>query len=131
MAKNDIAFRSDIELLVNTFYEHVKADPLIGYIFNDIARVDWPKHLPVMYDFWEFLLLNGQGYRGNPIQKHFDLHDKHPLTAAHFDRWLELFRQTVDELFEGPKADDAKFRAYAISETWKPKFGGGHGITLP
>ena len=120
--KTDITTRADIERLIDAFYDHVKADPLIGYIFNDIARVDWSHHLPVMYDFWEFLLLNGENYRSNPIQKHFDLHAKHRLRAEHFDRWLSLFQSTVDEHFAGPRADDAKFRAYAIAETWKPKF---------
>ena len=129
--KPDIAFRTDIEHLINTFYDKVQADPVIGYIFNDVARVDWPKHLPVMYNFWEFLLLGGAHYQGNPIQKHIDLHAVHPLTAEHFDRWLLLFQTAVDELFAGPVADDAKFRAFVISETWKPKFTGGHGIGLP
>lgn len=120
--KYDITLRSDIERLIDAFYEKVKADPVIGYIFNDIARVDWPRHLPIMYDFWEFLLLNGKNYTGNPIQKHFDLHEKHPLRAEHFDRWLVLFQATVDELFAGPVADDAKGRAAAIAGVWKPKF---------
>jgi hemoglobin len=120
--KPDITHRSDIKRLIDTFYEKVKADSVIGYIFNDIAHVDWPKHLPVMYDFWEFLLLSGKNYTGNPIQKHFDLHDKHPLTAEHFDRWLLLFQTTVEELFSGPVADEAKNRAAAIAGVWKPKF---------
>ncbi len=122
--KSDILARPDIEELINTFYDKVKADPLLGHLFNDVARVDWP----VMYDFWEFLLLGGRNYLGNPIQKHFDLHEKHPLRAEHFDRWLLLFQNTVDELFEGPVAEDAKFRAYSIAEVWKPKFTGGHGV---
>ena len=121
---HDITTRADIERLIDTFYERVKADPLIGYIFNEVARVDWAHHLPIMYDFWEFLLLSGENYRGNPIQKHFDLHAKHALRPEHFDRWLALFQATVDELFAGRRADDAKFRAYAIAETWKPKFSG-------
>ena len=121
--KPDIAHSADIRALIDRFYDHVKKDEVIGFIFNDIAQVDWPKHLPVMYAFWEFLLLDKpDAYRGNPIQKHLDLHQKIPLQAEHFDRWLSLFQSTVDELFEGPKADDAKFRAYSISETWKPKF---------
>lgn len=129
--KPDIAHRADIERLINTFYDKVKDDLVLGPIFNDIAQVDWPKHLPVMYNFWEFLLLGGTQYQGNPIQKHVDLHAVHPLTAEHFDRWLLLFQTSVDELFAGQVADDAKFRAYAIAETWKPKFAGGHGIQLP
>jgi hemoglobin len=123
--KNDLKNAADIKALIDQFYEKVRADETIGYIFNDIAQVDWAQHLPVMYAFWEFLLLDAtDGYRGNPIQKHFDLHAKHPLKAAHFDRWLQLFQATVDELFEGPAAENAKFRAFAIAETWKPKFDG-------
>ncbi|MFN0015851.1 MAG: group III truncated hemoglobin [Saprospiraceae bacterium] len=129
--KPDITHRADIERLINVFYEKVQADTLLGPVFNDVANVDWPRHLPVMYNFWEFLLLGGTQYQGNPIQKHVDLHALHPLKAEHFDRWLLLFQSTVDELYVGPVAADAKFRAYAISETWKPKFTGGHGIRLP
>lgn len=123
--KHDIANEADIKLLIDTFYEKVKADDVIGYIFNDVAKVNWAHHLPVMYSFWEFLLLDKQdAYRGNPIQKHLDLHKQVALKSAHFDRWLALFQSTVDELFEGPSAENAKFRAFAISETWKPKFDG-------
>jgi len=123
--KPDISTPADIRALIDTFYEKVQADDVIGYIFNDIAQVDWPHHLPIMYKFWEFLLLGTQdAYRGNPIQKHYDLHAKHPLKIEHFDRWVKLFQGTVDELFEGAGADNAKFRAFAIAETWKPKFDG-------
>lgn len=122
---HDITNTEDIKTLIDHFYAKVQEDEVIGYIFNDIAQVDWPKHLPVMYAFWEFLLLgSSDGYRGNPIQKHFDLHQKHALKVAHFDRWLQLFQSSVDELFVGPTAENAKFRAFAISETWKPKFDG-------
>ena len=127
--KPDISHSEDIRKLINTFYDKVQADDQLGYIFNEVAQVDWEKHLPVMYDFWEFLLLDkSDAYKGNPIQKHFDLHAKHPLKAAHFDRWLALFQSTVDELFEGPAAENAKFRAFAISETWKPKFDGPFAV---
>lgn len=127
--KPDIAHSADIRALIDRFYEKVKEDEVIGFIFNDIAQVDWPQHLPIMYAFWEFLLLDKpDAYRGNPIQKHLDLHLQVPLKSEHFDRWLSLFQSTVDELFEGPKAEDAKFRAYAISETWKPKFVGPFAV---
>jgi hemoglobin len=123
--KPDISTPADIKLLIDTFYSKVQSDDVIGHIFNDIAKVDWAHHLPIMYAFWEFLLLGkADSYRGNPIQKHFDLHQKHPLTAPHFDRWVALFQATVDEFFAGRVAEDAKFRAWAIAETWKPKFAG-------
>jgi hemoglobin len=57
--KKDIADRKDIEQLINSFYDKVRADELIGYIFNDVANVDWPHHMPVMYDFWEGIIFYG------------------------------------------------------------------------
>ena len=127
--KLDILLPADIKLLIDTFYGKVQEDALLGPIFNNVAHVDWPRHLPIMYAFWEFLLLgNADGYRGNPIQTHFDLHRKHPLKAEYFDQWLHLFQSTVDELFSGPKAEEAKFRAFSISETWKPKFDGPFAV---
>jgi hemoglobin len=120
--KHDIALPEDIKHLVDTFYEKVTKDDVIGYIFNDVVQVDWEKHLPKMYAFWEFLVLGMDTFKGNPIEKHFEVHQMTPLKPAHFDRWVMLFQSTVDELFEGHRADNAKFRAYAISETWKPKF---------
>jgi hemoglobin len=118
----DIRDYEDIKTLIDAFYATVTKDELLGPIFNDIANVNWEHHLPVMYNFWEFLLLNGKNYTGNPIQKHFDLHQRFPLNADHFDRWLSIFQATVDSRFSGPVADNAKFRAMAIAETWKPKF---------
>ena len=125
----DIVDPKDIKTLIDAFYSTVTKDALLGPIFNDIAEVDWDHHLPIMYAFWEFLLLGTpDAYRGNPIQKHLDLHQKISLKAEYFDRWLSLFQSTVDEHFDGPVAKDAKFRAYAISETWKPKFDGPFAV---
>ena len=121
----DITAPEDIRQLIDAFYGEVRADVLLGPIFNDVAQVDWPKHLPVMYAFWEFLLLGTpDAYRGNPIEKHNALHLKYPLKNEHFDQWVLLFKKAVDAHFVGPKAEDAKFRAFAIAETWKPKFDG-------
>lgn len=113
--KKDIASRADIELLVTRFYDKVKVDDTIGYIFNDVAKVDWDKHLPAMFNFWENVLLFTGEYRGNPMQIHQHLHQKEPLTKAHFKRWEQLFLQTIDELFEGDKATLARQRAVSIS----------------
>ncbi len=127
--KPDIALSADIKLLIDTFYAKVQTDDMLGPIFNDVAQVDWPRHLPVMYSFWEFLLLGqADAYRGNPIQKHFELNEKHHLKGEYFDHWVALFQATVDELFTGPKAEDAKFRAFAIAATWKPKFDGPFAV---
>lgn len=122
--RKDIETRDDIELLVNSFYEKVKADLVIGYIFTDVFKVNWEKHLPKMYDFWENNLFYTGTYSGNPMISHQHLHKMHPLSADHFERWVSLFTSTVDELFHGAKAKLAKQRANSISAVLQTKLFG-------
>jgi hemoglobin len=119
--KKDIEGREDVEILVTRFYEKVKADATIGYIFNDIAKVNWEKHLPIMFSFWENVLFYTGSYEGNPMDIHLHLNRVVPLTKPHFARWNELFLQTVDELFEGTNAILAKQRALSISTVMQLK----------
>jgi hemoglobin len=107
-SRPEITGRPEIERLVNTFYDKIRKDELLGFIFDDVARVDWDTHLPKMYAFWETVLFNTGGFIGNPLVAHARLV---PLTAMgrpQFDRWLEVFTATVDELFAGAKADHIK-----------------------
>jgi hemoglobin len=113
--KKDIRNRDDIEMLVNTFYQKVICDELLGTVFMDVVQVNWIKHLPVMYDFWENTLFYTGNYDGNPLDTHRRLHQMTVLTAAHFRKWNMLFAAAVDELFEGEKASLAKQRALSIS----------------
>ena len=119
--KNDIESKKEIELLVDTFYSKVKTDELIGYIFTDIAKVNWEKHLPVMYSFFENMLFYTGSYTGNPMELHKHINRLYPLTAEHFVRWNLLFNNTVDELFNGDKAELAKQRAKSISAVMQIK----------
>lgn len=111
----DITGRADIVRLVNAFYERVRADNLLGPIFNDIAHVDWPVHLPKMYAFWDSVLFGTPGFKGNPLAVHRALAAKATLTAREFGRWVSLFHESVDEAFTGPMADEAKRRASRIA----------------
>ena len=113
--KQDIKTREDIELLVNSFYNKVKNNPVLGYIFDDIAQINWETHLPRMYSFWGSILLGEYSFSGNPMQKHVALSKLTALTEKEFSEWLSLFTQTVDELFDGKKADEAKIRANNIA----------------
>lgn len=119
--KKDIETRADIELLVNDFYEKIKTDKLLGHIFNDIAHVNWPTHLPAMCDFWENIILFTGNYEGNPLQLHKHLHGIAPLKPSHFKRWNQLFIASVDSNFAGSKAEIAKTRALSISNVLKNK----------
>lgn len=107
-ALQDLQGRAGIERLVNAFYEKVRGDELIGFIFNDVAQTDWTHHLPRMYAFWETVLFRSGGYTGNPVAAHAKLVPQTEMGRAQFDRWLFLFHQTVDELFSGPNADHIK-----------------------
>jgi hemoglobin len=111
----DLSSRADIERLVDAFYARVQVDSRLGPIFNDVARVDWATHLPKMYAFWESVLFGASGFKGNPLAVHRALARHTELTPQDFDRWLHLFSETVDELFSGPVADDAKARAHRIA----------------
>jgi len=111
----DIETRNDIELLVNSFYDKVKADKTIGYIFNDVAAVDWILHLPKMYSFWETVLLGKMSFKGNPMVKHIQLSKKTEMSKKHFDHWLKLWNTTIDEHFEGTTATEAKQRGKNIA----------------
>jgi hemoglobin len=110
--RTDIVERRDIEILVDRFYEKVNQNALLGPLFS---HVNWEKHLPTMYQFWSSMILGEQSYRGNPFQKHVTL----PLDASHFQQWLNLFVETVDELFAGEKAEEIKMRAANIAGVFK------------
>jgi hemoglobin len=110
----DIESRDDIEKLIINFYEKVKQDKTIGFIFNDVVKMDWLHHIPVIVDFWETILLDNPVYKKNAMEVHYDLNKKVPLQKEHFESWLHLFTTTVDELFEGKIATLAKTRATGI-----------------
>ena|SRR5690554_335645 len=116
MIKNDILDRKDIQHLVNSFYEKVKDDILIGPLFTDVAQTNWAVHLPKMYDFWEVIVFGRGSFKGNPMMVHKQLNNKIKLKQAHFDRWLSLFYTTVDELFEGENAQNIKYSASNIAQ---------------
>lgn len=116
----DIQTYSDVQLLVNTFYDSVQKDDLIGPIFNEKIK-DWNPHLETMYKFWSTILLENNSpehkYNGHPFVKHAYL----PVEITHFERWLSLFYQNADNLFEGPIVTEAKNRAMYMANMFYAK----------
>ena len=100
---------------MNAFYDKVKQDDVIGYLFNDVARVNWDEHLPKMYNFWENILFYTGNYSGSPMIVHRELHSKSTMNEGHFNHWNHLFNETVDNLFAGEKAEEIKSRATNIA----------------
>ena len=115
--KDDILTLDDIKLLVNTFYDKVREDTLIGPIFNERIQNRWPEHLAKMYTFWQTVLLGDHTYYGSPFPPHAQL----PVEGQHFQRWLFLFSQTLSELFTGEKAKEAMWRADKMAEMFQYK----------
>ncbi len=113
----DIRNEEDITTLVNDFYAKVEEDGRLGPIFNEAADVDWDEHLPKMVDFWSKMLFRTKRYKGRPFRQHLPL----PIEQEDFDRWVGLFTETVDEHFEGPKANYAKEMAENIANSFKTR----------
>ena len=116
MSKIEIQSRQEISLLVRSFYAKVKLDPVIGHFFNETIQ-DWEEHLEKLTDFWETNLLFVKKYKGNPMRQHLavDQHFEPGINFEHFNRWLSLWKATLDELFEGELAEVAQTRAANIA----------------
>jgi hemoglobin len=120
----DIETRADCERLVRAFYQRAMTDPMIGFFFVDVAKLDLEGHLPVIASFWETILLGGQTYSGGAFAPHISVHRQAPLKSGHFERWLALWRTTVDELFAGPRAELAKAHAERVARAFHRRLEG-------
>ncbi|MHC5202198.1 group III truncated hemoglobin [Myroides sp. LJL119] len=115
--KKDIENLQDITKLVDTFYGRVQKDDLIGPIFNQKLQGRWPEHLQKMYQFWQTVLLEDYTYKGRPFPPHASL----PVAQEHFTRWTSIFNETVDGLFQGELADQAKWRGGQMAKMFLSK----------
>ncbi len=115
--KTDITTEADIKKLVDSFYDKVNQDALLAPIFNDLSKVNWETHLPIMYRFWSSILLGTSSYSGQPFPKHAFL----PIDHTHFAQWLFLFHETLTENFQGPVVEEAKLRAANIARIFLGK----------
>ncbi|MFI5451379.1 group III truncated hemoglobin [Pedobacter sp. UC225_61] len=124
MRKKDIENIQDIQQLVAAFYEKIQKDVLLGDLFA--AKIgDWPKHLEKMYRFWETVLLEQHTYSGSPFLPHATM----PLTGQHFDRWLAIWKETINLYFQGIKANEAKWRGEAMAAMFLAKIEFYNGAT--
>jgi hemoglobin len=115
--RKDILTVEDVRNLVDTFYAKVREDDTLGPIFNERIQNHWPQHLEKLTRFWQTVLLEDHTYFGSPFPPHADL----PVDHTHFARWLSIFSETIDELFEGEKAKEAKWRAGKMAEMFQYK----------
>jgi hemoglobin len=115
LERYDIQDRTDIQELIVAFYKRAFADELIGHIFTDVMHMDLEAHMPIMCDFWETILFQTGAYRRNAFEVHHRINQLNPISSVHFQRWEDLWHDTIDEMFEGEKANLAKLNASRIS----------------
>jgi hemoglobin len=120
----DIETREDCERLVREFYTRAFSDPIIGFLFTDVAHLDLESHVPRITSFWETILLGAQTYSGGAFGPHAALHAKAPLRAGHFDRWVWLWSRTVAQRFNGPRADLAQHHARRVATAFHARLSG-------
>ncbi|WP_254560186.1 group III truncated hemoglobin [Dyadobacter diqingensis] len=107
----------DVKLLVDSFYDKVREDDKLAPVFEERIQGNWRPHLQKMYKFWQTVLLGEHTYFGSPFPHHAML----PVDHSHFATWLELFNQTIEELFSGEKAEEARWRALKMAELFEHK----------
>lgn len=115
--QKDILKLDDVKRLVDTFYGKVRDDKLLAPVFDARIEDRWPEHMEKMYKFWQTVLLGEHTYFGSPFIPHATLTVEH----VHFERWLKLFNETIDELFEGPIAQEARWRADKMALMFEKK----------
>jgi hemoglobin len=114
-----------IEQLVRAFYAKVRADAVLGPVFE--AKVaDWEPHLAQMFAFWSSVALMTGRYHGTPMIKHVKL----PIDAGHFDRWLALFEDTAREICPPEAAAHFIDRAQRIAASLELGVAGANGVML-
>lgn len=129
-ASQEIAERTGIDAamidrLVRGFYGKVRQDEVLGPVFA--ARIaDWEPHLARMCEFWSSVALMSGVYHGRPMEKHLPL----PVDGRHFDRWLQLFRETAREVCPPAAAEHFIERAERIAQSLEMGIAVTQGILL-
>ncbi len=117
----DIESRQDIEALMVSFYSVAMKDELIGHFFTEVVPLNLEKHIPLISDFWETVIFDKAAYRGNVFGVHEHIHTLFAFEDKHFERWVLLFKQTVDESFSGSNAEKIKQRGESIATVMRIK----------
>ena len=122
MSQSDVINIDNIENIIKRFYADMLKDPIIGFIFTDVAKIHLESHLPIIVDFWADIVLEKQlsdkkRYSGNALHKHLQLNEQIPLKPGHFTRWLYLFNQAVNDLHTGANAELMKTRAELVAKS--------------
>ncbi|CAH0340839.1 DUF1971 domain-containing protein [Rhizobium sp. CECT 9324] len=90
----DVLTEPEIAAVVRRFYDRVRNDDLLSNVFDVVE--DWDEHLIRLSEFWSSVALMSGKYKGNPLAIHYVHRDR--INPEMFDRWLELWRATTEDL---------------------------------
>ncbi len=107
---------AEIAGLVPRFYDRVRADALIGPVFDN-AITEWKPHLEKLMAFWSSVMLTSGRYKGNPMAAHM----KHlaTITPPMFDRWLSIWAEVTNESMAPGIAAELQAKAERIAQSLK------------
>lgn len=109
--------QEQLKIFITRFYAKVRQDELLGVVFNDVAQVDWGHHIPLLCKFWNSIMLGTKEYHGNAYIKHVTLSTKTLITDSHFERWLNLFKETAEAILSVEDAQKIMERATMIAKS--------------
>ena len=115
-----IPSHEQLAALVDVFYDRIQSHPELGPVFNAAVH-DWPEHKQLLTSFWCSVVLREGTYRGNPMSAH----RPHAITTQHFVQWLELWRNTADEVLAPKQAELVHEYANRIGRSLR------YGLGLP
>jgi len=120
--KKDISNRDDLYFIVSEFYKKLLNNNEMKYFFEKFQNKNTlEEHLQILVNFWDNILFYSGTYQKNAMQPHINLHEKKPFSKIHFETWLELFNQSIDENFEGENVQILKNRALSIATVMRIK----------
>ncbi len=120
--KQDISNREDLYLIVSEFYKKLLTNDEMKHFFEMFQQNNsLEKHLQILVDFWDNILFYSGTYNKNAMQPHIDLHQRKPFSKKHFEIWLQLFDETIDDNFEGKNTGIIKNRALSIATVMRIK----------
>ena len=121
----DTVDRGKIEEMVRQFYGTVLKDDMLAPIFikslgDDLNNGKWHEHLNTLYKFWDLMMTGRRGYGGDPFPPHAFIGPLHRVT---FERWLKLFKETVNQLFNPEIANKFYVKANRLAEQFMNNLG--------
>ncbi|WP_297485279.1 group III truncated hemoglobin [Sulfurimonas sp.] len=124
MPYNDVT-KENLNKMVKIFYAKVLQDDIVGPFFiaklgDDLKSDTWAAHLELLTNFWASIAIGDSAYKGNPFAPHLNIEN---LSTQAFQRWLELFAQTLDTVYNPEIANFFKQRSRIIAGNFMRNLG--------